>query len=155
MNWDEAATRSIEHALDAQWDEALVGLYGQLPVGRFDHRRAQVERWLPGHPSSPALLLTVARLARGQGQWPQAEEFLHRAIAQGAGAPAWEELGEGFAANGEDALARHCLLNALHQRRGHEPQPLQRRDLRQQIQDQAVTEERDNHGIPRLSGQAP
>lgn len=61
----------------------------------------------------------------------------------------------GIAANGEDALARHCLLNALHQRRGQEPQPLQRRDLRQQIQDQAVTEERDNHGIPRLSGQAP
>ena len=26
MNWDEAATRSLEHALDAQWDESLVAL---------------------------------------------------------------------------------------------------------------------------------
>ena len=155
LNWHDAALHSIEQALDGSWDETLIALYGELPVEKLDSRRASAQRWLQSHPSSPALLLTVARLARGQGQWPQAEEFLHRAIAQGAGAPAWEELGEGFAANGEDALARHCLLNALHQRRGKEPQPLQRRDLRQQIQDQAVTEERDNHGIPRLSGQAP
>jgi len=152
LNWNEVALRSLEQALDSQWDEALIALYGELPVDKLDSRRASAQRWLHAHPSSPALLLTLGRLARGQGQWPQAEEFLHRAIAQGAGAQAWEELGEGFAAQGEDALARQCLLNALHQRRGREPQPLQNRDLRQQIQDQAVAEERDPHGFPRLPG---
>ncbi|MEA5667640.1 heme biosynthesis HemY N-terminal domain-containing protein [Stenotrophomonas sp. MH1] len=152
LNWNDVALRVIEQTLDSSWDEALVTLYGTLPVDKLDSRRASAQRWLQSHPSSPALLLTLARLARGQGQWTQAEEFLHRAIAQGAGPDAWEALGEGFAAQGEDALARQCLLNALHQRRGDTPLPLERRDLRQQIQDQAVAEERDEHGFPRLPG---
>ena len=152
LNWNDVALRSIEQALDSHWDEALIALYGELPVDKLDSRRASAQRWLQSHPSSPALLLTLGRLARGQGQWTQAEEFLHRAIAQGAGSGAWEELGEGFAAAGEDALARQCLLNALHHRRGHATRSLQRRDLRQQIQDQAVAEERDAHGFPRLPG---
>ncbi|MGB3393774.1 MAG: heme biosynthesis HemY N-terminal domain-containing protein [Stenotrophomonas sp.] len=152
LNWNDAALHCIEQALDSHWDEGLITLYGELPVEKLDSRRASAQRWLQTHPSSPALLLTLSRLARGQGQWPQAEDFLHRAIAQGAGSEAWEELGEGFAANGEDALARQSLLNALRQRRGQEPQSLQHRDLRQQIQDQAVAEERDEHGFPRLPG---
>ncbi|WP_433853228.1 heme biosynthesis protein HemY [Stenotrophomonas nitritireducens] len=152
LNWNDAALHSIEQALDSHWDEELIALYGELPVDKLDSRRASAQRWLQSHASSPALLLTLGRLSRGQGQWTQAEEFLHRAIAQGAGAEAWEELGEGFAAAGEDALARQCLLNALHHRRGRAAQPLQRRDLRQQIQDQAVAEERDAHGFPRLPG---
>lgn len=152
LNWAEVALRTIEQTLDSQWDEALVTLYAGLPVDKLDSRRASAQRWLQSHSSSPALLLALARFARGQGQWSQAEEFLHRAIAQEAGPAAWEALGEGFAEQGEDALARHCLLNALRQRRGETPQPLQRRNLREQIQDQAVAEERDAHGFPRLPG---
>ena len=33
MRWDDAAAKSIEHALDARWDESLAALYGRLPVG--------------------------------------------------------------------------------------------------------------------------
>ncbi len=152
LNWNDVALRVIEQTLDSHWNEALVSLYGELPVEKLDSRRASAQRWLQAHPASPALLLTLARLAQGQGQWQQAEEFLHRAVAQGAGPQAWEALGEGFARQGEDALARQCLLNALRQRRDEAIQPLQRRDLRQQIQDQAVAEERDAHGFPRLPG---
>lgn len=150
LNWEEPALRSLEQALEARWDESLAALYGTLPVERFDSRRASAQRWLQAHPASPALLLTLARLARRQGQWAQAEEFLHRAIAQDAGADAWEELGEGFAANGDDALARQCLFNALRLRRGEPVDALGGRDLQQQIHDQAVPEERDEHGLPRL-----
>ena len=32
LRWDEAATRSIEQALDARWDESLATRYGTLPV---------------------------------------------------------------------------------------------------------------------------
>lgn len=152
LNWNDVALRVIEQTLDSQWDEALVTLYGELPVDKLDSRRASAQRWLQSHASSPALLLTLARLANGQGQWTQSEEFLHRAIAQGAGPEAWEMLGEGFAAQGDDALARQCLLNAVRQRRNQAPLPINRRDLRQQIQDHAVAEERDEHGFPRLKG---
>jgi len=153
LHWDDAALRSLEQALDAHWDEELIELYGTLPVEKYDSRRASAQRWLATHPASPGLLLTLARLARQQQQWSQAEEFLHRAIAQGAGAPAWEELGEGFAAAGEPQLAAQCYRNALHGSRGHVISELTgHRDLRAQIHDQAVAEDRDDHGVPRLRG---
>ena len=152
LRWDEAAARSLEQALDARWDETLAARYGSLPMGRLDARRGNAERWLQTHPASPALLLTLARLARAQGQWPQAENYLHRAIAQGAGSEAWEELGHGFADHGEEALARQSYANALRAARDEAPVALPLRDLRQQIHDQAAIEERDEHGVPRLRG---
>lgn len=152
LRWDDAATRSVEQALDAQWDEGLVDLYGRMPVGNHDHRRAQAERWLHAHPSSPALLLTLARLAQAQAAWPQAETWLHRAIAQGAGAPAWESLGDGYVHAGDDTRARLAYANALRSQRGEAALDLPGRDLRQQIADTAAIEERDQHGMPRLRG---
>jgi len=150
LRWEEAATRSLEQALDARWDEGLAERYGSLPVARIAERRAAAERWLPTHPASPALLLTLARLARAEGQWPQAENYLHRAIAQGAGSEAWEELGHGFAEHGDEALARQAYANALRAGRGEPAVAIPGRDLRQQIGDSAAIEERNEHGFPRL-----
>ena len=152
LRWDEAATRSLEQALDTRWDESLAIEYGRLPVGRLEARRANAERWLQAHPASPALLLTLARLAREQNQWPQAEGYLHRALAQGAGSDAWEELGHGFAATGDEMRARLSYANALRATRNEAIIDLPGRDLRQQIQDQAAIEDRDAHGVPRLRG---
>jgi HemY protein len=150
LRWEDAAAKSIETALDAKWNESLAALYGRLPIGRVDARRANAERWLQARPASPALLLTLARLAMAQGQWPQAEAYLHRAVAQGAGSEAWEELGHGFAAAGDEAQARLSYVNALRATRGEAVTELPGRDLRQKIFDQAAVEERDEHGVPRL-----
>ncbi len=150
LRWDEAAAKSLEQALDTRWDEPLADLYGRLPIGRLDARRANLERWLQAHPASPALLLALARLAREQGQWPQAEAYLHRALAQGAGSNAWEELGHGFSDAGDETRARLSYANALRASRDEAPVELPGRDLRQKIFDQAVVEERDEHGMPRL-----
>ena len=152
LRWDEAATRSIEDALAARWDEGLAALYGALPVARLDSRRANAERWLQAHPASPALLLTLARLARAQDQWPLAEDYLHRALAQGAGADAWEELGHGFSLVGDESRARMAYANALRASRGESVVDLPGRDMRQRIHDEAVVEQRDEHGMPRLMG---
>lgn len=156
LRWDDAAANSIESALDARWDESLAALYGRLPApqdrSRLEARRANAERWLQARPASPALLVALARIAMAQGQWPQAEGFLHRAVAQGAGSEAWEELGHGFAASGDEARARQSYVNALRATRGEAVNALPGRDLRQQISDQAAVEERDEHGVPRLRG---
>jgi HemY protein len=152
LRWDEAAARSIEQALDAHWDDGLAALYGALPIGRFPERGEHAQRWLQAHPDSPGLSLSLARLAQAQSQWPQAESFLHRAIAQGAGAPAWEELGHGYARVGDETRARLSYLNALRATRGEPLEALPGRDLRQRIADEAAIEERDEHGMPRLRG---
>ena len=157
LRWDDAAASSLEQAIDAQWDDALAAHYATLPVERLDaaaleRRRAHAERWLHTHPASPGALLGVARLARAQGQWPQAEQTLHRAIAQGSGGDAWEALGHGFTQAGDDARARLCYLNALRAARGDSIEPLPGRGLEQQIHDEAAIEERDAHGLPQLRG---
>lgn len=150
LRWEDAATRSIEQALESRWDENLVALYGRLPVGKLDSRRASAQHWLHAHPSSPALLVTLGRLARQQGQWTAAQEFLHRAVAQGAGAEAWEELAIGFNEAGDTASAQQCHANAVRVARGDLPVKPPVRDMRQEIHDAAVVEERDAHGLPRL-----
>ncbi|MDH5823305.1 heme biosynthesis HemY N-terminal domain-containing protein [Luteimonas sp. RD2P54] len=150
LRWEEAATRSLEQALDTRWDEGLAERYGLLPLGRVEHRREVAERWLQAHPSSPALLLTLARLAQEQQQWAQAEDYLHRALAQGAGTEAWEALARGYEARGDEARARLCYRNALRSARGEPIEAFADRDLRQQIHDQAAGEDRDEHGLPRL-----
>ncbi|MEH6417510.1 heme biosynthesis protein HemY, partial [Pseudomonas sp. CGJS7] len=152
LRWEEAAAKSLEQALDARWDESLAALYGRLPIGRLDARRAQAERWLAAHSGSPGLLLSLARIARAQGQWPQAEAYLHRALAQGANSEAWEELGHGFAQAGDESRARLSYLNALRAARGEAATELPGRDLRQKLFDEAVIEERDEFGMPRLRG---
>jgi HemY protein len=150
LRWEDASAKSVEQALDERWNESLAELYGRLPIGQLDRRRQRAEQWLQAHPASPGLLLTLARLGLAQGQWPQAEAYLHRALAQGAGGGAWEELGHGFAQAGDDARSLLSYANALRASRGEAIVELPGRDLRQQIQDRAVIEERDEHGMPRL-----
>ena len=147
MRWDDAAARNIEQALATRWDESLVDIYGRLPTTAApDARREQLARWLQAHPESPATLLALARLQ----PWPTAEASLHRAVAQGGGARAWEALAEGYTASGDAECARLSYANALRATRGEPTLPLPNRDLRQQIQDAAAIEIRDEHGLPRL-----
>jgi HemY protein len=160
LRWDQAAASSIEQALAAHWDETLAAFYGGLSITRLDtaaieQRRTHAEAWLQQHPSSPGALLGLARMLRAQQQWPLAEQYLHRAIAQSQERPdwharAWEELGHGFTQANEDARARPCYANALRAQRGEATEPLPGRDLRQHILDHAAIEERDAHGVPRL-----
>ncbi|MGY1408025.1 MULTISPECIES: heme biosynthesis HemY N-terminal domain-containing protein [unclassified Luteimonas] len=150
FGWEDAANKSIEHALDTRWDEGLATRYGLLPVGRMDHRQAQVERWLKAHPGSPSLLLTQSRFAQASGDWPRAEASLHSALAQGGGSDAWEALGEGYARSGDDGRAWQCYANALAANRGQVVIPVSPREQHQQVADQAVFEDRDEHGVPRL-----
>jgi len=146
MRWDEAAARNIEQALATRWDESLVDLYGRLPATAPDARREQLTRWLQAHPESPSTLIALARLQ----PWPTAEASLHRAIAQGGGARAWEALADGYASSGDAESARLAYANALRATRGEATLALPNRDLRQQIQDAAAIEVRDEHGVPRL-----
>lgn len=149
LGWDEAAMRHLEQALDMRWDDGLVDLYARLPVGHVDSRRASAQRWLQQHPSSPALQLALARLAQQQGQWDQARDFLERALAEGAGADAWELMGDGLAGAGEPVLAGQAYANALLCARGEPVQPLPARPLDPLTG--VVPEVRDAHGLPRLA----
>ncbi|PIQ38742.1 MAG: porphyrin biosynthesis protein [Lysobacterales bacterium CG17_big_fil_post_rev_8_21_14_2_50_64_11] len=150
LGMEEQAAQAIEHALKRTWSDPLAALYGELPRPRSGSRLASAEAWLSAHSSSPDLLLALSRICRSEERWIEAEEYAHRAIAQGAGSEAWESLGQCFASQSDDKRARQAFANALAVRGGKRAVALTGRSLRQQIQDEAVPEDRNAHGMPRL-----
>ncbi len=144
------AAEALATAIEREWSEQLVADFGLLPAARDDSRLARAERWLPEHQDSPALALALGRLCLRAQQRGKASEVLHRAIAQGAGADAWEELGNVHTAQDDPVRAQLCYANALRSSRGEPARPLSGRSLREQIADEAVAEQRDEHGLPHL-----
>lgn len=147
------AAEAIEATLKRAWDETLALRFGALPAEQPARRIRRAEAWLQAHPDSPALLTTLGRLCRRERLWGKAEDYLQRALAHGAGAVAWEELGLVFGEQHDETRARECLANALRALRGEIPRPLPVRGLVRAGGQREPTEERDSHGVPRLSGE--
>ncbi|GAB3043790.1 heme biosynthesis protein HemY [Stenotrophomonas tumulicola] len=165
LDWDEPALLALEQALDQRWSDELVELYGALPASRLATREANLARWRRVHGDSPALLLAQGRVALAQGKHEEAEVLLHEAIADNAGAAAWETLGASLLARGDAVLAAQCLANALRQQRGEDSIALVRTDAatagktRATVEEQVVApvppvydagEPRDENGFPRI-----
>ena len=124
LGWNEAASRPVEQVLDSQWDESLAMRYASLPGSRTAKQQETFQRWLVTYPRSPALALAMGRAARERGQWAEAEGHLHRALDNGAGPAAWEELGHGYSQAGDHVQAELCYANALRAARGQRTYPL-------------------------------
>jgi HemY protein len=150
LGLEDEAANTLGNAVEKQWNESMVRQFGLLPPAREDRRLARAQGWLGEHATSAALALCLGRLCRRAQLMGKAEEMLHRAIAQGAGAEAWEELGNLHTAKGDPENAQACYLNALRGLRGESARALEGRSLRDQIADEAVAEQRDEHGLPRL-----
>ena len=171
LQLEDAAAGAIETALGTHWNEALALQYGRIPPGRLaatepGARLAVAESWLRAHSDSPALGITLGRLSRRQNLWGKAEDYLHRAIAQGASQEAWEELGHVYVAHGSilrpapdersslraefEMRARHSYANALRAARGESIEELPGRSIKERIFDESVIEERSELGVPRL-----
>lgn len=147
LGWHDAALRALETALDARWDEQLVSRYSALDIGDAAHRRSRLERWLQAHPSSSAAMLGLARLHQTHQEWPQAREHLQRAIDLGAGRDAWVQLGDGYAAAGDDHRAQLCYANAL---RASRNQPVVTLPAASAAPLETGIETRDAQGLPHL-----
>jgi HemY protein len=150
LGLEDQAAIAIEAALKRHWDERLPWSYALLPRGQRKSPLKPAERWLEAHPDSPALLLALGRLCREEQLWGKTEDYLHRALAQGAGAEAWEELGRSYAEQNDEARARHAYANALRMQRSEAALAMPGRGLRELIRDEAVAEERNPMGMPRL-----
>lgn len=141
---------ALAQALGRHWDEHWVEQFSHLPNASGQSWLSSCEHWLPSHSDSPALLVALGRLCRKQQLWGKAEDYLHRALAHGAGGEVWEELGHVFSAQNDVARAQVAFANALRAARGEPPLGMTGRSLRDQIADQAVAEQRNDHGLPLL-----
>ena len=93
------ARDAIERSLAADWNEALVELYGDIP--RLEAQKVQdearvrierAERWLLSHAEEPQLLAALGRLCAAAGLWGKAQNYLEASLSFGETRAAHLEL---------------------------------------------------------------
>jgi len=105
QNAADECVNLLSTALEGSWDERLVLLYGEA---RSAHPAAQLEtaeEWLARHGESPALLLTLGRLARRNRLHDRARGYLERSLALANSAESHQELGALYEESGDVARA--------------------------------------------------
>jgi HemY protein len=146
-----AAMDEIETALRREWSPSLIATYGGMGAEDLEQRLRRAEGWVDTHPNDAALLTAVGRMCVRARLWGKAKPFLERALAIEPNANAWEALGDVFVGEAHPELAQRCYRNALALARGEATEALP--ESRNHRIDTRVTavEERDQHGVPRLS----
>ncbi|TCV96058.1 HemY protein [Luteibacter rhizovicinus] len=146
-----AAMDELESSLRREWSPVLIATYGSLGAEDIETRLRRAEAWVDTHPNDPALLTALGRMCVRVRLWGKAKPYLERALAIEPGAAAWEALGDVYVGEGNPEIAQRCYRNALALARGDATEALpENRAARIDTRVTAV-EERDQHGVPRLS----
>lgn len=155
LNQTLASMSELEAGLRKQWSESLVRCYGELGTGEASMRLRNAESWLKSHPNSPALLLTLGRLCRDEELWGKAHHYLEQVLALEETPEVWETLGDCYEGQNDTNNAALCYRNALQVARSQPSQTLEDVANRKPLHTIAATsEERSEHGVPRLPDSA-
>jgi Uncharacterized enzyme of heme biosynthesis len=146
-----AAMDEIESALRREWSPALITTYGTMGTEDLEQRVRRAEAWIDTHPNDAALLTTVGRMCVRMHLWGKAKPYLERALAIEPNAAAWEALGDVYLGEGQPNLAQRCYRNAFALARGEAAEALPEGRGRRIDTRVTAVEERDQHGVPRLS----
>lgn len=77
----DTALDMLETALNHEWNEDLVALYGELRGSSATRQIQQAEKWLHAQPRDAHLLLTLAQLCSVQQLWGKAQSYLEASLA--------------------------------------------------------------------------
>lgn len=102
------------------------------------------------HPDDAELLHSLGAWHAAAGHMPKAIGFWQRAIAQGGGAESWNQLGQAYASQSQFEQAYIAENNARRVLNGEPPLAMTGITLQQKIAAEAVSEQRNEHGIPWL-----
>ncbi|NII12321.1 heme biosynthesis HemY N-terminal domain-containing protein [Oleiagrimonas sp. C23AA] len=147
-----AAMDEVEAALRRQWSSPLAATYGALEGRDTESRLRKAEGWLDAHTDDAALLATLGRLCVRLKLWGKAHQYLERSLRLAPSSNAWEVQGDAYLGQGNTALAQHCYRNALRLARGEPVDALPGTSPVAPGSELTVTEERDEHGMPRMPG---
>ncbi|MBS1148147.1 MAG: putative protein porphyrin biosynthesis [Proteobacteria bacterium] len=77
----DTALDVLESALNREWHEDLVALYGDVRGSNPTRQIEQAEKWLHAQPRDAQLLLTLAQLCSVQQLWGKAQSYLEASLA--------------------------------------------------------------------------
>jgi HemY protein len=144
-----SAAKALIESLETQYDAAVVRALSVLAhndKSLLDRMAALV----PLHPADADLQHTLGAWSKACGNSAEAINYWQRAIAQGGGAESWNQLGQTFAEQGQFEQAYIAENNARRVLNGETPLPMSGITLQQKIAAEAVSEQRNEHGIPWL-----
>jgi HemY protein len=72
----------VEAALEAEWNEPLILLYGECVGADILAQIERAEKWLKSRPRDRALLLTLGRLCLQQELWGKAQSTLEASLSE-------------------------------------------------------------------------
>jgi HemY protein len=144
-----SAAKALIESLETQYDAAVVRALSVLA----HNDKSLLDRMAalaPLHPADADLQHTLGAWSKACGNAAEAINYWQRAIAQGGGAESWNQLGQTFAEQGQFEQAYIAENNARRVLNGESPLPMSGITLQQKIAAEAVSEQRNEHGIPWL-----
>jgi HemY protein len=109
----DEAEALLRAALDRQWDETLVILYGRAHATQIVRQFERARSWQTTHADSPALYLTLGRLALETGASEEAIEYLQRSLDLLPSRSAYRELGRAYELTGNAEAAMTSFRRGL------------------------------------------
>ncbi len=103
----------LRAALDKQWQETMVVLYGCIEMENAADQLSRAEAWLQKHPSDAVLLRVLGKLALRVGDTEKALDYLTRSLEQTPTVEAYRLLGDLFMKKGEMEHACECFRRGL------------------------------------------
>jgi HemY protein len=81
LNQADPASKAIVKSLNANWNEDLAELYGQVESSDVSAQLDQAEKWTKDNGESVGLLLAVGNLSYRRNLWGKAKDNILRSIA--------------------------------------------------------------------------
>jgi len=113
----DTALDVLEAALNRDWHEELVALYGEVRGSSPTRQIEQAEKWLHARPRDAQLLLTLAQLCSVQALWGKAQSYLEASLAIAASAEGHVRMAELKTQSGQPGEACQHYQKALALRR--------------------------------------
>jgi len=112
-NGHDTALDVLEAALNRDWHEELVALYGEVRGSSPTRQIEQAEKWLHARPRDAQLLLTLAQLCSVQALWGKAQSYLEASLAIAASAEGHVRMAELKTQSGQPGEACQHYQKAL------------------------------------------
>jgi HemY protein len=103
----------IRKALNKEWSEELILLYGELESSDPGKLLKRAEDWLRQRPEDAALLLTAGRLCVRSELWGKARSYFESSNGMRPSPETWHELGQLMVQLGEQDAASEAFQKGL------------------------------------------
>lgn len=149
LGMQNSASAALLEALESNYQKPFVVALSNLAYND-SAQFARIAAFLSANSTDADLLYTLGAWAKACGQIPAAISYWQRAIAQGGGAESWNQLSQAYASEQQFEQAFNAANNARRVLNAESPLPMSGVSLQEKIAAEAVSEQRNEHGIPWL-----